>query len=65
MPDLTAERLRTLLQENELNLQTDEKDIALMKSAGVPDSVLRDASNRLRANKETNAQLRDLIAEIE
>jgi hypothetical protein len=64
MPGLTAERLRKLLRENEMNLQTDEKDIALLKSAGVPESDLRDACNRLRANKETNARLRDLIAEI-
>jgi hypothetical protein len=64
MSELTAEQLRKLLYENELNLQSDEKDIALMESAGVAESVLRSARNRLWVNKETNASLRSLIAEI-
>ncbi len=64
MSELTAEQLRKLLYENELNLQSDEKDIALMESTGVSESVLRSARNRLWVNKETNASLRSLIAEI-
>ena len=64
MSQLTAEKLRKLLHENELHLQSDEKEIALMKSAGVSESVLRAARNRLWVNKETNASLRSLIAEI-
>ena len=64
MSELTAEQLRKLLYENELNLQSDEKDIALMESTGVAESILRNARNRLWVNKETNASLRSLIAEI-
>jgi hypothetical protein len=65
LSELTAEQLRKLLHENELNLQSDEKEIALMESAGVSESILRGARNRLWVNKETNASLRSLIAEIE
>ena len=64
MSQLTALKLKKLLHENELHLQSDEKEIALMKSAGVSESVLRAARNRLWVNKETNASLRSLIAEI-
>jgi hypothetical protein len=64
MSELTAEQLRKLLYENELNLQSDEKDIALMESTGVAEPILRSARNRLWVNKETNASLRSLIAEI-
>jgi len=39
MSELTAEQLRKLLYENELHLQTDEKEIALMESAGVPHPI--------------------------
>jgi hypothetical protein len=65
MSELTAEQLRKLLYENELHLQTDEKEIALMESAGVPEPMLRAARNRLWVNKETTASLRSLIADIQ
>jgi hypothetical protein len=65
MSQLTAEQLRKLLHENELHLQTDEKDIALMESAGAPESVIRAARNRLWLNRETTASLRSLIAELQ
>jgi hypothetical protein len=65
MSQLTAEQLRKLLHENELHLKTDEKDIALMESAGAPESVIRAARNRLWLNRETTASLRSLIAELQ
>src|ERR1700679_1580540 len=55
MSQLTAEKLRKLLHENELHLQSDEKEIALMNSAGVPESVLGAAPNGLGGKKELNA----------
>jgi hypothetical protein len=65
MSQLTAAQLRKLLHENELNLRSDEKDIAMMESAGAAESIVRVARNRLWVNRETNASLRSLIAEIE
>jgi hypothetical protein len=65
MSQLTAAQLRKLLHENELHLQSDEKDIAMMESAGAPESIVRVARNRLWVNRETNTSLRSLIAEIE
>jgi hypothetical protein len=65
MSQLTAAQLRKLLHENELHLQSDEKDISMMESAGAPESIVRVARSRLWVNRETNASLRSLIAEIE
>jgi hypothetical protein len=65
MSQLTAAQLQKLLHENELHLQSDEKDIAMMESVGAPESIVRVARNRLWVNRETNASLRSLIAEIE
>jgi hypothetical protein len=64
MSDLTAEQLRRMLLENEQHLESDAEEIALMESAGVAEAVLRNARCRLQANRETNASLRSLIAEI-
>jgi len=65
MSQLTAAQLRKLMHENELHLQSDEKDIAMMESAGAPESIVSAARNRLWVNRETNTSLRSLIAEIE
>jgi hypothetical protein len=65
MSQLTAEQLKRLLYENELNLRSDEREIALMKSAGAPESIVSAARHRLWLNQETNASLRSLIAEIQ
>jgi len=65
MSQLTAEQLRKLLHENELNLRSDEREIAMMESAGVPESIVSAARHRLWVNQETNASLRSLIAEIQ
>jgi hypothetical protein len=65
MSQLTAEQLRKLLHENELNLRSDEKEIALMESTGVPEPIVNAARHRLWVNQETNASLRSLIAEIQ
>ena len=65
MPQLTAEQLRKLLHENEKNLRLDENEIALMESTGAPDPIVNAARHRLWLNRETNASLRSLIAEIQ
>jgi hypothetical protein len=65
MSQLTAEQLRKLLHENEINLRSDEKEIALMESTGAPKPVVSAARHRLWLNRETNASLRSLIAEIQ
>jgi hypothetical protein len=65
MSQLTAEQLKRLLYENELNLRSDEREIALMESAGTPESIVSAARHRLWLNQETNASLRSLIAEIQ
>ena len=65
MPQLTAEQLRKLLHENENNLRLDEREIALMESTGAPEPIVNAARHRLWLNRETNASLRSLIAEIQ
>jgi hypothetical protein len=65
MSQLTAAQLRKLLHENELNLQSDAKEIALMESSGAPAPIVNAARHRLWVNRETNTSLRSLIAEIE
>ena len=65
MPGLTAEQLRKLLHENEMNLQSDERAIALMESTGAPEPIVNAARRRLWLNQETDANLRSLIAEIQ
>lgn len=65
MSQLTGEQLRELLRENELSLQSDEEEIALMESTGAAKSAVYAARRRLWVNQETNASLRSLIAEIE
>jgi hypothetical protein len=65
MSALTAEQLRKLLHENEMNLQSDEREIALMESTGAPEPVVNAARHRLWLNQEINASLRSLIAEIQ
>jgi hypothetical protein len=65
MPGLTAEQLRKLLHENQMNLQSDEREIALMESTGAPEPIVDAARRRLWLNQETNANLRSLIAEIQ
>jgi hypothetical protein len=65
MSGLTAEQLRKLLHENEMNLQSDEREIALMESTGAPKPIVDAARRRLWLNQETNASLRSLIGEIQ
>jgi hypothetical protein len=61
----TAERLRKLLHENQMSLQSDEREIALMESTGAPEPIVNAARRRLWLNQETDANLRSLIAEIQ
>ena len=65
MSQLTAEQLRKLLRDNEINLMSDERDITLMESTGAPESIVKAARHRLWLNRETNTSLRSLIAEIQ
>jgi hypothetical protein len=44
---LTAEHLRKLLHENQMNLQSDEREIALMESTGTLEPIVNAARRRL------------------